>query len=156
MKVVKWLCFNNLLLIIHVLLASCSAGNTYTANKLTREDTTRLVQRIISDKQLGADVKKAFGNVQFKLIEGIATQTDEPYVFAGKPVKIVPSPSKDILQIHVQHPNELYVSIPSIKFFTRDSASVILIFHAGNATDLYTLKKEQDSWVIRGHQYGKF
>ncbi len=122
---------------------------------LSTEDTVVLVQAVLSDKTLESEIIKDFGKQPFKLVEGPASKLDKQFIFAGNPVKVVPL-TGDFYQIHQQHPKELYVSVPEIKFFSKDSATVLLIFHAGNATALFNLKNDKEKWTISGRQYGKF
>ncbi|MBD2701211.1 hypothetical protein IC229_11230 [Spirosoma sp. BT702] len=138
-----------------VLASICCTKKTEDSRELNLEDTVNVVQSVLADKPLEAELIKDFGNQQLKLITGIAVKHNQQFTFAGKPAQVV-SVAGDVYQIHEQHPKEFYVSIPSIKFFTNDSATIFFIFHAGNATARFNLKNENGNWVIKNRQYGKF
>ena len=131
--------------------------NTTNDNSLefNEADTVKLVQTVLADSELETEIIKDFGNQQLKFIKGFAIKTDQKFTFSGKPVRIV-TVEENIYQIRMNHPKELYVSVPTVKFITKDSAVVSLIFHAGNATALFNLENEENNWVIRNRQYGKF
>ena len=119
------------------------------------EAVVKLIQTVLADKQLESELKKDFGNQQLTFVAGQNIKTDQQFIFADKSVRITPL-TGDVYEIHKQHPDELYVSVPEVKFYSRDSATVSLIFHAGNATTLFSLKNEEGSWLIKRRQNGKF
>lgn len=63
--------------------------------------------------------------------------------------------NEDARQIHEMYPKELYVSVYSVQLMDRDSATVRLLFHAGNATAHFILKGSNQRWLIVGSEYGK-
>lgn len=142
------------LAVIFLIMSHCTSDDR-SRRTIYSVDTTQLVQTVLSDKQLEAEIVKDFGDAEFKLVTNSIIKAHYKFVFSNKAVLLM-SVSGDTYQIHQQHPKELYVSVPSVKLFSRDSASVSLIFHAGNATALFFLKNEQEKWKVIKRQYGKF
>lgn len=143
-----------LAILIALVITRCT-NSVDEGRKLNVPNIDKLVQIVLDDKQLKSEIAKDFGDQQLKLVAGKVVKSDQQFTFIGKPVRVVPSPS-DIHQIHEQHPKELFVSVPAVKVFPNDSATVFLLFHSGNATAVFSLKNDSKNWVIVGRQYGKF
>ena len=139
---------------IVVLMSQCTAV-VQDRKEFAATDTTRLVQVVLNDKKLESELIKDFGDQQLKFVAGSVIKKKYNFVFAGKPVEIIPVKG-DIYEIREQHPEGLYVSVPTVNLFPTDSATVSFIFHAGNATALFFLKKKKEKWVIVDRRYGKF
>ena len=137
-----------------VTLSQCTENPQHT-HKWYAADTVYIVQSVLNDKRLSSELLKDFGDQKFKLIANSYIKTDQHLLFNNQIVEIAHL-TGDYYQIHQEHPKELYVSVSSIKLFPNDSAIVSLIFHAGNATALFNLKRIDGQWLIKNRQYGKF
>ena len=140
--------------VICLIVSHCTSADR---NKRTTfsTDTTRLVQAVLSDEQLERELLKDFGTQEFKFVANFFVKIGHKFTFSGKAVSVLNIPG-DEYQIHQKYPKELYVSVSEIKFVNKDSASVELIFHAGNAIRIFDLKKVNESWKIVRLQKGKF
>ncbi|AQG80648.1 hypothetical protein [Spirosoma montaniterrae] len=122
--------------------------------KFNVNDTTQLVQAVLNDDLLKAEIIRDFGEEPLKLVAGPVIKPDMQLTFANKFAQVV-SLREDARQIHERYPKKLYVSVPSVKLFGEDSATVRLLFHAGNATARFSMKNSNRKWIVVNREYGK-
>ena len=98
---------------------------------------------------------KYFKNQPLTLIENSLVKDHDQYSFASKPVKIVRVVG-NLDEIHEKYAGRFFISVCSVKFISEDSATVFSILHAGNTTYFLGLRKQENNWLIRSREYGKF
>lgn len=145
-----------LILILAILVQMrCGNKSNESSKRFIENDTLALVQAVLNDEGLINEVVESFNDKPFKLIYYPTINHEYKLTFMNRPIQKV-TLLEDTYQIPLKYPGELYVSIPKIKFINKDSASVELIFHAGNAIRIFDLKKVNESWKIVRLQKGKF
>lgn len=118
-------------------------------------DTVRVIQTVLYDKKFESRLTKYFQGQSLTLVENGIIKRNSLYKFADRPVKIV-SVNGDLYELHERFTGRFFMSVSTVRFFDKDSATVFAILHAGNSTFSFKLKKEGQNWVIRSHEYGKF
>lgn len=135
-------------------IVSC-VQETNKKKSFSPADTTAIIQAILSDSQLEAEIMKDFSEQPLRLLAGPVIGANQHYRFQNKPVEVLQLEGNP-QQIHERYRGRLYVGVPALALIGKDSATVSLLFYSGNATLDLKLKKNDGKWIIRSHQNGKY